>query len=113
MVVVKDGLNPPFGLLVADLSRDEPVVELYCRCSSTSRSVKIAPAFKGWHVPPYVGFDLVVITGQSALETTATYEAVPLCFSLQGDGWHVAATNIADLDRIAGLRCYQKAVTSR
>ena len=66
MLVLNDGLNPPFGLVVAGVGHDEPAVELLCRCNATPQSGQIAPFFKGWHMSFYAGFDLVLIMEQKA-----------------------------------------------
>jgi len=66
MVVLNDGLNPPFGLLVVNMILDNPKLELNCRCSTTHDSEKITPVFKGWHSGKYsdkfIWFDLVLIS---------------------------------------------------
>jgi hypothetical protein len=113
MVVLNDGLNPPFGLVVANMGHDEPTLELDCRCRTTTHFGEITPVFKGWHVGAYVGFDLVLIVQQNSSETTATFLAIPFRFSLKDDGWHVATHNAVDLERVAGLSCSQVATTSK
>ena len=113
MLVLNDGLNPPFGLVVANLSYDEPAIELLCRGSAASQPGHIVPVFKSWHLSFYAGFDLVLVVEQKPSKTAATFAAMPLRFSQQSDGWHVSASNAAELERIAGLRCYQKPAASK
>jgi len=113
MLVLNDGLNPPFGIVIANLGQDEPAIELICRGSSASQPGQILPVFKGWHLSFYAGFDLVLIVEQKASKKETAFAAAPLRFALQSDGWHVSAANIAELERLTGLRCHQKPASSR
>ncbi len=113
MLVLNDGINPPFALLVANVGCDEPAVEIICRGSAASQPGQIAPFFKGWHMSFYPGFDLVLVVEQKASKKETAFAAAPLRFTLQADGWHVSAANAAELERIAGLRCHQKPASFR
>lgn len=113
MIVLNDGLNPPFGFVVANLGPDAPAVELLCRCTGASQSGQIAPFFKGWHMSFYPGFDLVLVVEHKASKKETAFIAAPLRVTLQSDGWRLSALNIADLERLTGLRCYQKPASAR
>jgi hypothetical protein len=104
LLVFNDGYNPPFGLVVANITAS-PIVELHCRCRYNPKSTVIIPVFKGWHRGKYIGFDMVLTLQQQTPKIT--YQAIPIQFSLEGDGWHISSTNIGDVDQVIGLSCGQ------
>jgi hypothetical protein len=99
LLVFNHGHNPTFVLVVADISSSDPIVELHCRCRFNPKSTVIIPVFKGWHpIAGYIGFDMVLTLQQQ--NPQITYQAIPIQFSLEGDGWHISSTNIGDVDQV-------------
>ncbi|MGO9137259.1 MAG: hypothetical protein ACLQBC_06270 [Syntrophales bacterium] len=108
LLVFNKGYNPPFGLVVANIASSDPIVELHCRCRYNQKSAVVIPVYKGWHPSAgYIGFDMVLTLQQKLSETKITYQAIPITFSLQSDGWHISSPNINDVDQVAGLSCVQ------
>jgi hypothetical protein len=102
LFVMNDGLNPPFGFLVSSLSSDAHGIEIEC-ASTGSNNAKIIPFFKGWHVDPYIGFDMVIL---SKTEEN-TCEAIPIRVSQQLGKWHVSVPNPQRFAQLTKFSCWQ------
>lgn len=102
LLVVNNGLNPPFGLIVASLRRDGPAVQLHCLAESGQR---VIPSFRGWHASPAVGFDLVLVVRQPG--DAQIYEAMPMRFIYLNNEWRALVLDAERLQQSAGMNCWQ------
>lgn len=102
LLVMNNGLNPPFGFLLATLRKDGPAVRLHCLAEGGRR---IIPSFRGWHASPAVGFDLVLVVRLE--EEQEIYEALPLRFLYLNNEWRALAPEADRLLSATGLTCWQ------
>jgi hypothetical protein len=108
LMVMNNGMNPPFGILVAGLRQQGHGIELQCQASrDKERKPKIIPFFSGWHVEPYVGFDVVLLVQQLGFESDTRYEAVPVKFNHKDSKWHVSVPEPQRFVKSTGLTCWQ------
>lgn len=102
LLVINNGLNPPFGLILASLRPDGPVVRLHCLSEGAQR---VIPAFRGWHASPAIGFDLVLIVRQPGEQEV--YEAMPMRFIYLNNEWRALVLDAERLQQATGLNCWQ------
>jgi hypothetical protein len=102
LFVMSNGLNPPFGFLVAALRKDGPAVGLHCLAEKEGR---VVPSFRGWHAAPAVGFDLVLVVRQAG--EVEAYEALPVRFLYLNNEWRALAPDAERLLQSTGLNCWQ------
>ena len=102
LFVMNNGLNPPFGFLLATLRDDGPAVRLHCMSDGNRR---IVPSFRGWHASPAVGFDLLLIVRQEG--EPEVYEALPLRFLYLNNEWRALVPDAERLLQATGLGCWQ------
>jgi hypothetical protein len=103
LFVMSDGLNPPFGFFVSSLPSNGHGIELECY-GSGGREDKFIPSFKGWHIKPYIGLDLVLLI---RLSDQISYEAVPVSIMQKQGQWHVAVPNPQRFIQLTKLACWQ------
>jgi hypothetical protein len=103
ILVMNNGLNPPFGIIVSALAKDGHGIELQC-VGAADRKPKITPFFLGWYPDPHVGFDLLLKVQN---EGSGIYEAVPVGFIQKSDGWHVSVPDPQRFVQFAKLACRQ------
>lgn len=103
LLVMNDGLNPPFGIIVSALAEDGHGVELACS-GPANKKPRIIPFFKGWHIDPYTGFNVVLLV---ETDEQGTYEAIPVRFSKKNSEWHVYAPNPQRFVQLVSLSCWQ------
>lgn len=104
LVVMNNGLNPPFSILIAALNKNGHSVDL--RCQSAGNKA-IIPFFTGWHGDPHVGFDLVLFVQLSDSAPSPRYEAIPVRFSKKDSGWHVFVPDPQSFANSSALTCWQ------
>jgi hypothetical protein len=102
LLVINNGLNPPFGLILASLRRDGPAVQLHCLSEGGQR---VIPAFRGWHASPAIGFDLVLVVRQPGEQEI--YEAMPMRFIYLNNEWRALVLDAERLQQATGLNCWQ------
>jgi hypothetical protein len=102
LLVLNNGLNPPFGLVLASLRQDGPAVRMHCQARPEHR---IYPSFRGWHSSPAVGFDLALTV--RAPGDTEAYEAIPLRFLYLNNEWRILAPDAERLLQLTGFNCWQ------
>lgn len=102
LFVMSNGLNPPFGFLVAALRKDGPAVGLHCLAEKEGR---VVPSFRGWHASPAVGFDLVLVIRQAG--DAEAYEALPMRFLYLNNEWRALVPDAERLLQATGLNCWQ------
>lgn len=102
LLVINNGLNPPFGLVLASLRTDGPAVRLHCLSEGGER---VIPAFRGWHASPAIGFDLVLVARQPG--EPEIYEAMPMRFIYLNNEWRALVLDAERLQQSTGLNCWQ------
>ena len=102
LLVVNNGLNPPFGLIVASLRQNGPAVQLHCLAEGGQR---VIPTFRGWHASPAVGFDLVLVVRKPG--EPEIYEAMPMRFIYINNEWRALVLDAERLQQSTGLGCWQ------
>jgi len=102
LLVMNNGLNPPFGFLLATLRPEGPSVKLHCLAEGHGR---IIPSFRGWHASPAVGFDLVLVVRPEGEQEV--FEAHPLRFLYLNNEWRALAPDADRLLHATGLACWQ------
>lgn len=102
LLVINNGLNPPFGLVLASLRPDGPAVRLHCLSEGGQR---VIPAFRGWHASPAIGFDLVLVVRQPGEQEV--YEAMPMRFIYLNNEWRALVLDAERLQQVTGLNCWQ------
>ena len=102
LLVINNGLNPPFGLVLASLRPDGPAVRLHCLSEGGQR---VIPAFRGWHASPAIGFDLVLVVRQPGEQEV--YEAMPMRFIYLNNEWRALVLDAERLQQATGLNCWQ------
>ena len=102
LLVINNGLNPPFGLVLAALRPEGPAVRLHCLSEGGQR---IIPTFRGWHASPAVGFDLVLVVRQPGEQES--YEAMPMRFIYLNNEWRALVLDAERLQQSTGLSCWQ------
>jgi len=108
LVVMNDGLNPPFGILVAGLNARGHEIELRCQgAADRARNSRIIPFFTGWHSAGNLGFNLVLLVQQLDSGGAPRYEAVPVRFSQNGSRWRVQVPEPERFQAGAKLTCFQ------
>lgn len=108
LMIMNSGLNPPFGILVTSLNELGYDVMMRCqRIGHRQDNPKIIPSFTGWHVTPFVGFDLVLLIQQPDSGSTPRYEAIPVRFSQKNSTWHIFVPEPQRFAQLSGLACWQ------
>lgn len=102
LLVINNGLNPPFGLVLASLRPDGPAVRLHCLSEGGQR---VIPAFRGWHASPAIGFDLVLVVRRPGEQEV--YEAMPMRFIYLNNEWRALVLDAERLQQVTGLNCWQ------
>jgi hypothetical protein len=102
LLVLNNGLNPPFGLVLAALRKNGPAVQLHCLTEGAQR---VIPSFRGWHASPAVGFDLVLVVRQPV--EAESYEAMPMRFIYLNNEWRALVLDAERLQQSTGLNCWQ------
>lgn len=102
LLVVNNGLNPPFGLIVASLRRNGPAVQLHCLAEGGQR---VIPSFRGWHASPAIGFDIVLVVRQPG--DPEIYEAMPMRFIYLNNEWRALVLDAERLQQATGMNCRQ------
>lgn len=102
LLVLNNGLNPPFGLVLASLRQSGPAVQLHCLSEGGQR---VIPTFRGWHANPAVGFDLVLVVRQPGEQEI--YEAMPMRFIYLNNEWRALVLDAERLQQSTGLNCWQ------
>ena len=102
LLVINNGLNPPFGLVLASLRPDGPAVRLHCLSEGGQR---VIPAFRGWHASPAIGFDLVLVVRQPGEQEV--YEAMPMRFIYLNNEWRALVLDAERLQQVTRLNCWQ------
>ncbi len=102
LMVLNNGLNPPFGLVLAALRPEGPAVRLHCLSEGGQR---IIPTFRGWHASPAVGFDLVLVVRQPGEQEI--YETMPMRFIYLNNEWRALVLDAERLQQSTGLNCWQ------
>jgi hypothetical protein len=103
LLVMNDGLNPPFGIVVASLGEGGPAVELHCL---TTTRPEMVPTFKGWHSLPYIGFS-VVLTVEQNVGIKLMREAMPAQFSYKNGEWRMYVSDPDRFEQSTTLGCWQ------
>jgi len=107
LMTMNSGLNPPFGILVVSLNEAGYDITVRCQGSGDRRtSPKIIPFFTGWHVDPFIGFDLTLMIQQLDSGTTPRYEAIPVRFSQKDSTWHVSVPEPQRFAQASRLACW-------
>ena len=102
LLVLNNGLNPPFGLIVASLRSKGPAVQLHCLAEGGQR---VIPTFRGWHAAPAIGFDVVLVVRQPGDQDI--YEAMPMRFIYLNNEWRALVLDAERLQQSTGLNCWQ------
>lgn len=102
VLAMNNGLNPPFGLLVAALGPQGHRVELRCQGADT-RFQTIIPYFTGWHGAGAGGFDVVLLVAQAG--TAGRHEAVPIRFGFKDGQWQIQTSEPERLQAATGFGC--------
>jgi len=102
VLVLNNGLNPPFGFVLAALRKNGPAVQLHCLSEGGQR---VIPSFRGWHASPAVGFDLVLVVRQPGEQEI--YEAMPMRFIYLNNEWRALVLDAERLEQSTGLNCWQ------
>ena len=102
LLVINNGLNPPFGLVLASLRPDGPAIRLHCLSEGGQR---VIPAFRGWHASPAIGFDLVLVVRQPGEQEV--YEAMPMRFIYLNNEWRALVLDAERLQQVTRLNCWQ------
>jgi len=108
LMVMTEGSYPAFGMMVVGLTPNGHRLEMRCQGSRDKlNSPKIIPFFTGWHVSPFIGFDVVLLVQQLGPEVNTRYEAIPVRFSAQNLEWHISVPEPLRFARSANLACWQ------
>jgi hypothetical protein len=111
LMIMNHGLNPSFSILVATLNQSGHNITLRCREDVGDRGFrirpKIIPFFTGWHIKPYVGFDLFLIVQESDNNSVPRYEAIPVQFSEINSKWHVFVPDPQRFVQSTALKCWE------
>lgn len=102
LLVLNNGLNPPFGLVLASLRKNGPAVHLHCLSEGGQR---VIPTFRGWHASPAIGFDLVLVVRQPGGQEI--YETMPMRFIYLNNEWRALVLDAERLQQATGLNCWQ------
>jgi len=107
LMIMNNGVNPPFGILMVSLNEAGYEVVVQCKDIRYKRTgSKIIPFFTGWHINPYVGFDVVLLIQQMDSGAIPRYEALPVQFSLKNSTWQVAVPDPQRFTQSSVLACW-------
>lgn len=107
LMIMNNGLNPPFGIGITNLQKVEGHLELHCQ-GRREGSPKIIPSFKGWHIAPWIGFNVVLLVELTDAGSNGHYEAIPVQFSQNNRQWHVFVPEPQRFTKITGISCRQQ-----
>lgn len=106
LMIMNNGLNPPFGIGIINLQKAEEHMKLHCQ-GRGDRKPEIIPFFKGWHVAPSIGFDVVLLVEMTDAGS-GRYEAIPIQFTQDNRQWHVFVPEPQRFTKITGISCWQQ-----
>ena len=108
LMVITEEPYPVFGILVMGLASNGHRLELRCQGSRDRvNRPKIISFFTGWHVPPFIGFDVVLLVQQLGGENSTRYEAIPVRFSAQNLEWQISVPEPQRFIQSTNITCWQ------